>query len=60
MKGKLMKKASQEPVAIAGLFIAAVTVITAFIEVTELQQNALIIFATALGAFFARSKVSPI
>lgn len=49
-----------EPVALAAVFIAAVTVITSFVSVTDNQQSALILFATALGAVFARQSVTPV
>jgi hypothetical protein len=57
---KVTEKINGEPVALAALFIAAVGVITAFAPVNDVQQSALLVFASALAGFFARSKVTPV
>jgi hypothetical protein len=60
MVNKITDKLNGEPVALAALFIAAVGVVTAFVPMDDIQQSALIVFASALAGFFARSKVSPV
>lgn len=58
-KDVLMNIAKKEPVALAGLLIALVTVVTSFVPVTDAQQSALILLATAIGGYFARQNVTP-